>query len=97
MDRNVLLSQHKETGVEIERRLREKFSPTALEIKNDSSSHVGHRGNAVNGGHYFLEITAEVFRDKSLLERQRMVFAEVSDLMEERVHALSMKCRMPGE
>lgn len=97
MDRETLLAQHEATGEEIKRRLQAKFSPEVLDLKDDSANHAGHRGNVKNGGHYFLEITAEAFVSKSLLERQRMVFAELSDLMEAKVHALSMKCRAPGE
>ncbi len=97
MNRESLLEQHAETGREIERRLREKFSPITLELIDDSKSHAGHSGNVKNGGHYFLEITSENFVGLSSLQRQQAIFAELKDLMEQKVHALSMKCSAPDE
>lgn len=97
LERSAVLAVHADTGAEIRRRLTENLEPELLELIDDSKNHIGHRGNSQHGGHYFLTITAAAFSGKSLLERQRIVFDLVADLMEQKVHALSMKCRAPGE
>jgi BolA protein len=44
-----------------------------------------------------LKIESAAFAGKSRVERQRLVHAALGDLLDERVHALSIKARAPGE
>ena len=89
------------TGViaaEIEARLRAALSPTRLAVINDSAKHHGHAGDDGSGeSHFTVEIEAPVFAGKSRLDRQRAVNAELGDLLKERVHALAIRARAPGE
>lgn len=81
---------------EMERRLREAFSPTRLEIVNDSAKHRGHMGDDGSGeSHFTILIEAERFADASRLERQRMVNAALGDIPGDRVHALAIKANVP--
>lgn len=83
---------------EIRQRLVEAFSPTALEISNDSSMHAGHAGDDGTGeSHFTVTIEAAAFAAVSRLERQRMVNRALGDLPGQRVHALAIKARAPGE
>ena len=43
-----------------------------------------------------VEIVAEAFRDKPLLERHRMIYATLSELIESDIHALSIKASAPN-
>jgi BolA protein len=44
-----------------------------------------------------LVIESAAFAGKSRVERQRMVYHALGDLMRERVHALQIRARAPGE
>jgi BolA protein len=90
-----------ETGpvaAEMLRRLNSALSPTAIELVDDSEQHRGHGGyNPAGESHFSLRIESPAFVGKSRVERQRMIYATLGDLMRERVHALSIKATAPGE
>lgn len=90
-----------ETGpvaAEMLRRLQLSLCPTSVELIDDSESHRGHGGYNPSGeSHFTLRIESAAFAGKSRVERQRMVHAALGDLLDERVHALSIKARAPGE
>jgi BolA family transcriptional regulator, general stress-responsive regulator len=83
---------------EIETRLMATLTPTRLAVINDSASHAGHMGDDGTGeSHFTVEIESAAFAGVSRLERQRMVNRALGDLPGERVHALAIKARAPGE
>ena len=83
---------------EIEALLRSAFAPSALIVTNDSAKHHGHSGDDGSGeSHFTVEIEAAVFAGISRLERQRMVNRALGDLPGQRVHAMAIKARAPGE
>ncbi len=83
---------------EIERLLVAKFAPTRLEVINDSARHHGHSGDDGSGeSHFTVEIESAVFAGVSRLQRQRLVNAALGDIPGERVHALAIKAKAPGE
>jgi BolA protein len=85
-------------AAEIEQRLRTALAPTRLDVINDSAKHHGHAGDDGSGeSHFTVEIEAPAFAGMSRLERQRAVNAALGDLMRERVHALAIRARAPGE
>jgi BolA protein len=85
-------------ALEIEQRLRATLAPTRLAVINDSARHHGHAGDDGSGeSHFTVEIEAEAFAGMSRLERQRAVNAALGDLMRERIHALAIRARAPGE
>ena len=85
-------------AAEIEKRLREALAPNALQVINDSDRHRGHAGHDGSGeSHFTVEIEAPVFAGMSRLQRQRAVNTALGDLMRERVHALAIRARAPGE
>ncbi|WP_207095215.1 BolA family transcriptional regulator [Novosphingobium sp. PY1] len=74
------------------------FAPTHLEITNDSASHSGHMGDDGSGeSHFTIVIESERFAGVSRLQRQRLVNAALGDIPGQRVHALAIKARAPGE
>ncbi|MBA3511166.1 BolA family protein [Sphingomonas sp.] len=74
------------------------LSPSRLELVDDSEEHRGHGGYNPSGeSHFTLRIESPVFAGKSRLERQRMVHKALGDLLDERVHALSITARVPTE
>lgn len=85
-------------ALEIERLLRDAFSPARLAVINDSASHHGHLGDDGSGeSHFTVEIESAAFAGVSRLQRQRLVNAALGDIPGERVHALAIKAKAPGE
>jgi BolA protein len=85
-------------AAEIEQRLRAALAPTHLQVINDSARHHGHAGDDGSGeSHFTVEIEAQAFAGLTRLERQRAVNAALSDLMRERIHALAIRAKAPGE
>jgi BolA protein len=80
------------------RRLNSALSPSRIELVDDSEQHRGHGGyNPEGESHFSLTIESPAFAGKSRVERQRMVHKALGDLLHERVHALSIRARAPGE
>ena len=77
---------------------RRRFRRRASSLVDDSEAHRGHGGyNPAGESHFTLTIESAAFAGKSRVERQRLVYAALGDLMRERVHALSIKATAPGE
>lgn len=85
-------------ATEIEARLRAALQPQQLAVINDSASHSGHMGDDGSGeSHFTVEIVAEAFTGQSRVARQRLVNLALSDLLREKMHALAIKAKAPGE
>lgn len=85
-------------AAEIEALLTAAFAPTRLAVINDSAKHSGHSGDDGSGAsHFTVEIESTAFAGISRLQRQRMVNAALGDIPGQRVHALAVKARAPGE
>src|SRR4029077_16705952 len=79
-------------------RLSSALSPTHVELTDESEQHRGHGGYNPAGESYFsVAIESAAFTGKSRVERQRLVYSALGDLMKERVHALSIRATAPGE
>jgi BolA protein len=82
----------------IRRRLGAALTPTELELVDESARHAGHAGARPEGEtHFRLTIVAEAFAGKRPVDRQRLVFAALGDLMRTDVHALSITALSPAE
>ena len=85
-------------ALEITQRLTAAFAPTLLDVINDSENHHGHAGHDGSGeSHFTVEIHSAAFVGQSRLQRQRAVIAALGDIAGERVHALAIRARAPGE
>lgn len=83
---------------EIEDKLRVALSPVHLAVINDSARHRGHLGDDGSGeSHFTVEIVADVFVGESRVNRQRMVNRALGDIMKDKVHAMAIKAKAPGE
>lgn len=82
----------------IERNINKALNPVRLEIEDESARHAGHAGARPEGEtHFNVTVVADVFAGKSRVERQRMVYAALKELMETRIHALAMTTLTPAE
>ena len=85
-------------AAEMLKRLNSALSPTNIELVDDSEQHRGHGGyNPAGESHFSLLVESAAFTGKSRVERQRMVYSALGDLMHERVHALSIKANASGD
>ena len=74
------------------------FSPSLLEIEDESARHHGHAGARPSGEtHFNLVIEAAAFKGMSRVQRQRAVYAALAEALAGPVHALSVKALAPGE
>ena len=81
----------------IRERLTDALAPTRLEITDDSSQHRGHAGAASGGGHFSVTIVSEKFNNQNMIQRHRLVYLAVNDMMPAEIHALSINALSPGE
>jgi len=81
----------------IRSRLTQALQPTSLEIIDESARHAGHAGAASGGGHFIVHIVSGVFQDKNLIQRHRMVYDAVGNMMHTQIHALSIQANTPQE
>jgi BolA protein len=85
-------------AAEMLRRLNAELKPTSIDLSDDSEQHRGHGGyNPAGESHFSLVIESPAFAGKSRVERQRMIYAALGDLMRERVHALSIRATAPSD
>jgi BolA family transcriptional regulator, general stress-responsive regulator len=85
-------------ATEMLQRLNSALSPSRIALVDDSEKHRGHGGyNPAGESHFTLEIESGAFAGKSRVERQRLVYRALGDLMHQRVHALSIRATAPGE
>ena len=73
------------------------LAPEHIEIEDDSHLHAGHAGAAGGGGHYRLTVVSAQFIGKTTLERHRMVYSALHELMRHDIHALNIRALAPGE
>jgi BolA protein len=82
----------------IRRKLEAAFSPSALELVDDSDRHHGHAGHTGAGeSHFNLRIESEAFVGKTRVMRQRMVMHALAEELAGPVHALSIQASAPGD
>jgi BolA protein len=74
----------------IEQKLRSALSATHIEVVEESALHAGHAGASTGGGHFRALVVSDRFEGKNRLERQRLVYAALTDEMGAQIHALSM-------
>jgi BolA protein len=85
-------------ATEMLRRLNSALNPSCIELIDDSEQHRGHGGyNPAGESHFTLRIESPAFAGKNRVDRQRMIYGALGDLMESRVHALSIRATAPGE
>lgn len=76
------------------------FQPVDLTIVDDSARHHGHLGDNPDGAgetHFKVAFESEKFSGQSRVARQRLVYGVLADELRERIHALELKLKAPGE
>jgi BolA protein len=82
----------------IVQKLAAAFTPTRLEVTDDSQRHAGHAGARPGGEtHFSVYIVSEAFRGKSRIDRHRMINGALSAELSGGVHALAISAAAPDE
>jgi BolA family transcriptional regulator, general stress-responsive regulator len=82
----------------IRTKLTERFTPTRLEISDESYRHAGHEGARPEGEtHFSITIVSAAFVGQSRVARQRLVYQTLAEELASRIHALSLTTLEPNE
>ena len=83
-------------GTRIKVKLEQAFSPSSLELIDESHLHAGHAGAHPEGeSHFRVRIVSPAFGGKSRVERHRMINAVLADELKTHVHALAIHAAPP--
>ncbi len=81
----------------IRHKLETAFTPSELEIVNESHMHAGHAGSPGTGhSHFRVRIVAEAFRGKNRVGCHRQVNDVLADVLKNDVHALALTTAAPA-
>lgn len=83
-------------AIQIREKLQAVFSPTLLEVQDQSHLHAGHAGAREGGGsHFAVTIRADAFKGMSPLQRHRAVNDALKSEFEgeDAIHALTIKAQ----
>ncbi len=73
------------------------FGPELLEVEDESHLHVGHAGARDGRGHFRVAIVADAFDQVGPVQRHRLVYDALAELMKSDIHALSIDARPPAK
>jgi BolA protein len=79
----------------IEHTLRSALRAVHVEVVDDSHRHQGHPGARQGAGHFRVLVVSPEFEGLSRVDAQRLVYAQLQDVMEEDIHALQLKTMTP--
>ncbi len=81
----------------IKARLERDLSPTYIDIIDESHLHAGHAGAASGAGHFNVTVVSEIFAGQSPIQRHRLVYSALEDLMKSEIHAVSINAQAPDD
>ena len=87
----------KERRKEIFKRLEEAFEPETLGVEDESYMHKGHEGAKDGRSHFRVLIISEAFEGKNLIDRHRMIYRVLDEMMRIDIHALAIDAWAPDE
>ncbi|MGI9259595.1 MAG: BolA family protein [Gammaproteobacteria bacterium] len=76
--------------------LESAFEPLELEIRDDGHLHAGHAGAKEGKGHFHVYIVSDRFQNTSPIDRHRMIFEALGEMMTTEIHALSVSAAAPN-
>ncbi|NQV37622.1 MAG: BolA family transcriptional regulator [Candidatus Marinimicrobia bacterium] len=80
----------------VKKRLEASFALSHFEIDDFANEHQHHKQFS-GGAHLKATIVSQAFEGLDLIDRHRKVYELVNDLMQNEIHALSMKTYTPNE
>ena len=77
--------------------LEQAFSSALVAVEDDSARHAGHAGARDGAGHFLVRIESEDFTGRSRLERHRLVYKALADMLPREIHALNIEAVSPED
>lgn len=71
------------------------LQPLSIEVLDEGHLHIGHAGEG--SGHFRVRIVSAAFTGKNPIQRHRLVYAAINDLIGHGIHALAIEARTPEE
>jgi BolA protein len=84
-------------ATQIRNRLIATFTPDICQLEDESAAHAGHAGAASGGSHFRLHLVSARFEGVSRVNRHRLVYDCLSDMMQFEIHALALTTASPSE
>ena len=81
----------------IRARLEEALAPEELSVEDESHLHAGHVGARSGRGHFRVRVVSQSFAGLNPLQRHRLVYEALGEIMHEDIHALSIEAYAPTE
>ena len=75
-------------------RLTEAFSPMFLEVRNESEQHIGHARPQGGAQHLFIRIVSAQFSGINAVQRHRLIYNALLDLMPNQIHAVRIDAQV---
>ena len=79
----------------IKKKITDDFDVLSIEIIDETDRHRGHPQSS--GGHFKLMIISDDFKGHSLIERHRMIYKTLGNMIKKEIHALSINAKTREE
>ena len=79
----------------IKKKITDNFDVLSIEIIDETNKHRGHPQSS--GGHFKLMIISDDFKGHSLIERHRMIYKILGNMIKKEIHALSINAKTREE
>ena len=77
--------------------LMQAFPSALIAVKDDSARHAGHAGARDGAGHFLVRIESEDFTGRSRLERHRLVYKALAEMLPREIHAINIEAVSPED
>jgi BolA protein len=77
--------------------LEQAFAAARVSVLDDSARHAGHAGARDGAGHFVVRIESQEFTGRSRIERHRLVYKALAELLPREIHALNIVAVSPDD
>jgi BolA protein len=81
----------------IKSKLESAFAAAEVSVYDDSARHAGHPGAREGAGHFRVRIVSHAFAGRNRLQRHRMVYDALAELLPGDIHALNIEAKTPDD
>ncbi len=77
--------------------LEQAFTAARVSVQDDSARHAGHAGARTGAGHFLVRVESQEFTGRSRLERHRLVYDALAEMLPREIHALNIEAVSPED
>jgi len=77
--------------------LEQAFTAARVSVRDDSAQHAGHAGARAGAGHFLVRVESQDFTGRNRLERHRLVYDALADMLPREIHALNIEAVSPED